>query len=359
VCLPIAALDAPEPETRQGDTMRITLWLPIMLSAALSSSLAAAPGARQNTIVLTVGPAGEYQSVSAAATFADQHTNAGDYYDIQVTPGTYINDFPQVTRPMTIETATAGSPVVLKATEPLPNEKGIILTTASLTVNGLTLTGAEIDNSLGGNGAGIRDQNTGPATVIVENSTFTGNQEGMLTGFDANETILVINSKFINNGNPNENYFQHALYVNYAGSLTVSNSLFCGQLIGHDVKSRAASTIVENNQLYDGAGNAALGCNAGSTSFAIDTPNGGAVTISANQIVQGAATENERMVDYGEEGLRYSNNNFLVSNNSFSNSGVSNAIAIYDPNCVPAQLSNNTFVGIVTIVSPPNCAVFK
>jgi hypothetical protein len=338
--------------------MRITLWLPVMLSAGLSSSLAATPGGRQNTIVLTVAPAGEYQSVSAAATYADKNTNAEDYYDIQVTPGTYINDFPQVTRPMTIE-AMPGGAVVLKATEALPNEKGIILTTASLTVNGLTLTGAEIDNSLGGNGAGIRDQNTGPATVIVENSTFTGNQEGMLTGFDANETILVVNSKFINNGNPNENYFQHGLYVNYAGSLTVSNSLFCGQLIGHDVKSRAAATIVESNQLYDGAGNAALGCNAGSTSFAIDTPNGGAVTISGNQIVQGATTQNQRMVDYGEEGLRYSNNNFLISNNSFTNSGVSNAIAIYDPNCVTAQLSNNTFVGIATIVSPPNCAVFK
>jgi hypothetical protein len=57
-----------------------------------------------------------------------------------------------------------------------------------------------------------------------------------------------------------------------AGSLTVSNSLFCGQLIGHDIKSRAQVTVVSGNQLYDGAANAALGCNAASSSLAIDVP---------------------------------------------------------------------------------------
>jgi hypothetical protein len=334
--------------------MRSNRSLPA-LSAGFMIGFAISTAGAQNTIVLTVPD--QYPTISAAVAEADGDTNSNDYYDIQVTPGTYVNDFPRVTRPMTIETANSGEAVVMKATEALPNEKGIILTLSSLTVNGLTFTGAEIENSLGGNGAGIRDLNTGPATVLVENSTFTNNQEGMLTGYDANETVTVINSKFINNGNPSQTYFQHALYVNYAGTLTVSNSLFCGQLIGHDVKSRAAVTIVENSQLYDGAGNAALGCNAGSTSLAIDATNGGAVTISGNQIIQGPDTQNIRMVDYGEAGLIYSNNNFLVSNNSFTNTAPG-AIAIYDPNCVAAQLSNNTFTGITTIVDPASCAVY-
>ena len=64
-------------------------------------------------------------------------------------------------------------PVVLNATIPLPNEKGIILTTASLTVVGLSFQGATIEDSLGGNGVGIRDQNTGPgARLTVLSSTF-------------------------------------------------------------------------------------------------------------------------------------------------------------------------------------------
>ncbi len=152
--------------------------------------------------------------------------------------------------------------------------------------------------------------------------------------------------------------------MNQAGNLTVSNSLFCGQLIGHGIKSRAAVTMIENNQLYDGAANAALGCRAGSSSLAIDVPNGGAATISGNQIIQGAASQNYKMVDYGEEGLIYGNNNFLVSGNSFSSSGAPNATAIYDPNCVPVQLSNNTFSGITTIVEPASvnsesCALYQ
>jgi hypothetical protein len=315
--------------------------------------------AEANTIVLSVGSGGQYHTVSAAVAAANADGNASNYYDIQVMPATYINDFPFVRRAMTIEVNPlyAGQAVVLKATEALPNEKGIIIAAASLTVNGLTFTGAQIAGNLGGNGAGIRDQNTAVAALTVQNSVFIGNQEGILTGNDANETITIINSQFVNNGNPDINYYQHGLYVNNAGSLIVSNSLFCGQLIGHDIKSRAAVTIVENNQLYDGAGNASLGCNAGSTSLAVDLPNGGAGTVSGNQIIQGAATQNNKMVDYGEEGLTYANNNFLVSDNSFVNSGASNATAVYDPHCVTVQLSDNSFTGIATVVSPTGCAV--
>lgn len=50
----------------------------------------------------------------------------------------------------------------------------------------------------------------------------------------------------------------------------MTGSLFCGQLIGHDIKSRALVTRIEDNQIYDGEGYAAVGCRAGSSSFAID-----------------------------------------------------------------------------------------
>ena len=266
-----------------------------------------------NTVVMSVGPGGQYQTIAAAAAAADADSNPGNYYDIRVMPGTYTNDFPYVTRPMTIEVDpnSAGGPVVLNATVALPNQKGIILTVASLTVNGLTFTGAQIDNSLGGNGAGIRDQNTAPgATLTILNSTFAGNQEGILTGANADQTVTVMNSSFVNNGNPDINYFQHALYVGAAGSLTVSNSLFCGQLIGHNIKSRGQVTTISANQIYDGAANATLGCNAGSSSLAIDVPNGGVASISGNQIIQGATSQNNKMVDYGEEGLAYGNNSW-------------------------------------------------
>jgi hypothetical protein len=318
-------------------------------------------------VTLSVGPTGAYPTISSAVAVADADTNSSDYYIINVTPGTYTNDFPLVTRPMTIETAAIGESVILNATEPLPNEKGIILNLSNLIVDGLTFQGAEISNALGGNGAGIRDQNTttggvsaGGPYLVVLNSTFVNNQEGILTGDNASQSIIIANSIFKNNGNPNVNYFQHALYVNDAGSLTVTASVFCGQLIGHDIKSRALVTSVSDNQLYDGRADPAIGCNAGSTSYAIDVPNGGIATISGNIITQGAASQNDTMVAYGEEGLLYGSNIPVVSNNTFTNIGSNSAIGIFqEPACVPLLLVGNTFTGISTPVEPPSCAVYE
>jgi hypothetical protein len=311
--------------------------------------------------VITVGAGGQYQTISAAVAAADADPDPSNAYVIAVMPGTYTNDFPQVTRPMMIEVdpAHAGQPVVLQATEDLPNQKGIILTFASLTVNGLTFTGARIDNSLGGNGAGIRDESTGPAHLVVLNSTFAGNQEGILDDGNPDETVVIINSTFENNGNPDPDYFQHGIYIGQSGSLTVSNSLFCGQLIGHDVKSRARFTTILNSRLYVGEANSALGCNAGSASFAIDVPNGGVATILGNQIVQGDTAQNHTMVAYGEEGLPYSSNSVLMSGNDFTSTASWNATAILDPDCIIANLSSNTFQNVPTIVNPLGCVAYQ
>ncbi len=312
---------------------------------------------------LTVGPNGQYQTISAAVSFADNDTNLNNAYDIRVAPGTYTNDFPEVTRPMTIEVdPNVSGPVLLLPTVPLPNQKGIILTTSSLTVRGLTFQGAAISDALGGNGAGIRDLNVDdggpPASLIVENSTFLDNQEGILTGYDARENIQIINSTFKNNGNPPPHPFQHALYVNEAASLTVTGSLFGGQLIGHDIKSRAHTTTITNNRIYDGAADAADGINAGSTSYGIDVPNGGVVTISGNLIIQGPSSQNSTIVEYGAEGLVYDNNNLTVSDNTFISSGLSHATGIYDAPGIAVHLHNNIFQGIETPVDPPSAADF-
>jgi hypothetical protein len=337
--------------------MRARVLLLLSLGASLIIS---ANGARATVITYTVGSGGDYSTISAA-TGAE---TSGNSYVIIVTPGTYINDFPVINQPTTIETATPGSQVVLSATQALPNEKGIILNNSSLTVNGLTFQGAEIANSLGGNGAGIRDQSTSATSLIVENSTFLNNQEGILTGgSNHQETVQILNSQFINNGNSTDpNGQEHALYVGDALSLLVNNSLFCGTAVGHDVKSRAASTTVENSQIYVGTNNGApVGCDVGSTSFGIDVPLGGQVNISADQIFQGDNNQNGAMVSYGEDGLIYANNSFMVSDTSFDNLGVRNSTGIQElsngtPTClVPVQLSNNSFQNVNTQINPPGC----
>lgn len=328
----------------------------LLVLGAVFSILAAGAAIAQD--ILVVGPNAAYRTISAAVAAADTDTSSADYYVIEVAPGTYTNDFPVVTRPMTIEVdpTRAGQPVVLNATVPLPNEKGIIVSTANLTVNGLTFEGAEIANWLGGNGAGIRDQNLGsPAALIVENSAFLNNQDGILAGDNAAQSIYVINSSFINNGNPDVNNFTNALYANYIGSLSVISSRFCGQLWGQDIKSRATVTNVSDSQLYDGQADAAIGCQAGSSSLAIDVSNGGIATITGNAIIQGPASPNYKMVEYGEEGMLYTSNALWVSDNTFTNTGSSTAIGIYDPNCTPVQLAGDSFTGIGTAVVPSSC----
>ena len=311
-------------------------------------------------VVLTVGPTSTYPTVSAAVAIADKDTTS-NYYIIAVTPGTYTNDFSTVTRPMTIESSQVGRQAVLNATASPPNQKGIILNLSNLTVNGLTFQGSQILNGSGGNSAGIRDQNvsTSAPYLVVLNSVFTNNQTGILTGNNPLQSITIVNSAFVNNGNPNAAYFQHALYVNNAGSLNVTGSVFCGQLIGHDIKSRAQVTNISDNQLYDGQADPAVNCRAGSTSLAIDIANGGAATISGNTIIQGVASQNSKLIDYGEEGLTYNANSLILLHNALSNIGSLSAMGIYDPDCILAQSVANTFTGIAVLASPSSCAVFQ
>lgn len=302
--------------------------------------------------IITVGPSGQFSTISAAVTAAA----AGD--DIQVAAGTYTNDFPTVTQPLTIEAAVPGSAVVLQATVPPPNDKGIIVTTSSLTVRGLTIEGAAISDALGGNAAGIRDQSTGAGSLVVENSTFRNNQNGILTSGSGNqETVQVIGSSFIDNGSGTGQ--THALYVGDALSLLVSNSVFCGTLEGHDIKSRATSTTVTGSTVFDGATGAGCG-SAGTTSIAIEAPNGGAVQIVDTEIVQGAATHNTTMVSYGFEGLPYADNSLVISDTSFTSSGV-NAVGIQAAGTAAAgacQLAaSTTFSGVNTEVSPASFCV--
>jgi len=306
--------------------------------------------------ILTVGASGaDYSTISAAVQFAD--ANAGTYYTIQVAAGTYVNDFSVITAAMTIM-ADPGGPVILDATQSPTNGKAIITTSASATISGLTFENAAVADS---NGAGIRDE-AGTTSLIIQNDIFINNQEGILAAADSADNISVSGSSFIGNGVDTgggacpSGGCDHGIYAGAINSLTVTSSLFCGTLAGHDIKSRAASTTITGNQLYDGAANAALGCPAGSSSYAIDLANGGAATISNNQIIQGPATENSTMVSYGEEGLTYLDNSLMVSGNSFSNTGVANATAISDPYCVQVQLQNNSFQGITTPVNPTSCA---
>jgi hypothetical protein len=300
-------------------------------------------GAAAATTVLTVGPSGNYQTIATAVAAANADTNPANDYVITIAPGTYTNDTAEVERQMTIQAAVPGSAVILNQTMALTNQKGILLKDAALTVDGLTFQGAEIDNSLGGNGAGIRDQDTGGGTLTVRNSTFINNQMGILTNASLNENLVLVNNLFMNNGNPNPSFFGHAVYIGVSQSLIATGNEVCGQIIGHDIKSRASVNLIEGNTLYDGAVDPNQPtCGAGSTSYALDLPNGGAATVVGNTMIQDTATQNFNMFAYGEEGLIYPTNIIVFMNNVMDNT-VSGAVGILDRPAIPVTGNGNVF----------------
>jgi hypothetical protein len=333
----------------------VTKILQMLFMAATLMGMASA-AALAGTTVLTVGPSQQYPTIAAAVAAANGDTNPANEYVISVAPGTYTNDTAQINRPMTIQAAVAGSAVILNQTVQLPNEKGILLTFATLTVDGLTLQNAAIDASLGANGAGIRAEAGGQTyTLTVRNTTFINNQMGILT--DTNfplDTVLVGNT-FINNGNGDVNSLGHSVYISTNNSLTAIGNEICGTILGHDIKSRAAINVIENNTLYDGAADPNQpSCTAGSTSFALDLPNGGVALVMGNTMIQGSSTQNEIMFAYGEEGLIYQTNSLTFMDNTMENT-LGGAIGIYENSNPPIPVigSGNTFAAsIATQVDP-------
>jgi hypothetical protein len=309
--------------------------------------------------VLTVDPnsipngTSLFSSIASAANFADADSNLANTYDIQITPGTYTNDFANVTRPMTIE-AIGGSGVTMQANGQLLFDKGIIVTTSGLTVNGITFEGAAIDPSLGGNGAGIRDQSPGSTTLDVENSKFIGNQDGILTaGSNNQETVKIINSQFLDNGSGTGQ--THALYVGDALSLLVEGSTFCGTNEGHNIKSRAMTSTITGTTSYDGA--VGGGCTGpGTTSYGMEFPNGGIVNLVDDTLIQGDFTHNSSMLGYGAEGFPYSNNALSITDSSFTSDNFGTGIQAFGSTGT-CTLQNASFTGVTTPFTPGFCTV--
>ena len=309
----------------------------------------------QTTITVTVGPSGQFSTIGAAAA----SEIPGNSYVINIDPtGVYLNDFAE----FGADTVINGNGAKITANMPPPNEKGLFWTANSLTINNLSLiaeAGFGISQSLGGNAALIRDQSSTATTLALNNVLIEGGQDGVLTGGgNFVETVTITNSSIVNNGAPNGQ--THGFYVNDAGTVTVSGSLFCGTNTGHHLKVRAASTTISGSIFYIGTATGAPSeCNIGSASLAIDLPNGGTVEVTNSQIYQGPANQNGSMLRYGEEGLVAGFSNTLdVNNTLFDNlkPGVGNhSIAIDElSKCIVPVTGTDTFIGTQPI-QPPGC----
>jgi hypothetical protein len=264
--------------------------------------LAAALPARAAT--LTVGPGQQYSTIAAAVAASMD----GDTIDVQA--GVYINDFAEITTQISL-VAVHGR-VTMKATEDLPSNKGILITDTNISITGFNFEGAKVPVSVGENGAGIRYQG---GNLTVTECYFLHNQEGLLAAPDPAGSITIINSEFAYNGvqrGPLAGY-EHNIYAGAVALLDIEGSWFHNAFVGHEIKSRAAATTVNNTRITDGP--------AGTASYSIDLPNGGVANITNDQIEKGPMAQNPNVIAYGEEGNEIPGSSLTVSNTLIEDDG--------------------------------------
>ncbi len=280
--------------------------------------------------VLTVGAGEEYQTIGAAVAAAAN----GDL--ILVQPGTYTDDFADVTAQVTI--AGAGGMVYLVAAEAPPNEKGIFVVDNNVEIDNCVFQGAAISDADGGNAAGIRYQG---GAMVLHNDAFIGNQDGILAGAVDGmpvNTVTIQGCTFDSNGNstgPNAGYTHNCYISTGVTSLTATGNIFERANVGHELKSRAVTNMISGNVFYDGP--------TGTASYDIDLPNGGADTVGGNIIEKGPNAGNEAMIHYGGEGIPYAGSTLTVDGNQFMNDLGSAAIGVLNQTTQQVTIDGNQF----------------
>lgn len=156
------------------------------------------------------------------------------------------------------------------------------------------------------NGAGIRAEHTAGFLRILD-SGFYDNENGILAA-DGPTTILIEGSEFARNGTGLPDGQTHNIYINRIDSVRVSASFFHQAKYGHNFKSRARETVIENSYLMDGA--------SGYSSYLVDVPNGGRVVLRGNLLQKGPLADNRTAVSFGAEGLQTGANTLVASHNT-------------------------------------------
>lgn len=280
---------------------------------------------------ITVGSGEKYSTIAAAVAAS----SSGD--TINVDAGTYTNDVLVISHSLTLQ-AVGGTVNLVGTTQPA-NQKALIEEGApglNVSISGFDISGAVVKDA---NGAAIRYEG---GNLTLNNDTIHNNQNGILSAADPNGSITIENSTFANNGIGDGK--THNIYVGAVGSLTVKDSTITSAQVGHDIKSRAASTTVTGNTITDGS--------TGTASYEIDLSNGGVGDIENNYIEKGANAQNPIAITSGEEGSVYANSSLTVKSNTIvSNYTAHNTTAVVNKTGATANISGNQLYGWTTVAS--------
>ncbi len=282
---------------------------------------------------ITVGNGQKYSTIASAVAAS----SSGD--TINVNAGTYTNDVLVISHSLTLQ-AVGGTVNLVGTTQPA-NQKGLIEEGApgvNVSISGFDISGATVKDA---NGAGIRYEG---GNLTLTNVNIHNNQNGILSAADPTGSITIANSTFANNGIGDG--YTHNIYVGAIGSLTVKDSTITSAQVGHDIKSRAASTTITGNTITDGS--------TGTASYEIDLTNGGIGDIENNYIEKGANAQNPIAITFGEEGNVYANSSLTVAGNTIVNDYTThNTTAVVNKTGATANISGNQVSGWTTVASGP------
>jgi hypothetical protein len=280
---------------------------------------------------LHVGPGHPFGSLGEAVAAS----KPGD--TIVLEAGTYASDYSTIGHALTIK--GVGGLAHLKAVDPIPNGKAILVTRADVTLENIKFSGASVPDR---NGAGIRHES---GDLVIRGSIFENNENGILSAPDATATVTIRNSEFIGNGYGDGR--SHGIYVNQIASLDIEGSTFRDTSVGHHIKSRAHETTVRDSTIDDGQGD---------SSYSVDLPNGGRAILEGNTLIQTALAGNTTMVAYGAEGNLHSQNSLLVKDNLFIDHHP-HGKGVYNHTDIVVTLQGNTFQDVETEVVGPHAFV--
>lgn len=302
------------------------------LSAIFLMSLAAAGSASAAT--LSVGPGKTYAAPCAA--FA--RAQSGDI--IQIDGGkSYNGDVCAISASNLTIRGVNGRPTI-NAQGKNAQGKGIwVIQGSNITVENVEMAGASVPDR---NGAALRIEGT---NFTLRSSYLHDNENGILTGANANSSIVIENTEFGSNGRGDG--YSHNVYIGHVGSLTFRYNYSHDANGGHNLKSRANVNTINYNRFSS---------STGKPSYEIDLPNAGTSYVIGNVIHQPASHNNPGLLAYGSEGASNPGKDLYVVNNTFLNddSGRGTFVLVGGSVTTPVLLQNNIFGGTGAVTNQSN-----
>ncbi len=289
------------------------------------------------TRTLRVGRGGDYATPSAAAAAARD----GD--TIEIASGEYRGDVAIWNANHLRIVGIDPRPKVFADGREVQGKGTWLVRGDDVTIDNVELSGAKVADH---NGAAIRLEGR---NFTLRNSYLHDNENGLLAGANPTSEITIDHCEFARNGDGNG--LTHNLYVGAVGRLVVTNSWLHHANSGHNLKSRAATSVLTDNRLADEAD--------GHSSYEADFPNGGRVTLAFNIFQKSPTSENATLVSYGAEGLMKDGANDLVAKgNTFISQRPNGARFLFiAPGTQTTNINGNIFAGPGALPDVPNVKV--